>query len=579
MHNFLGFIKNNALLVTTFAGLFLLIVLFHDLMTPFVIALIVVYLIEPMVKFMNEKLKIKGHKCPRGIAVICAYLLFLTVAVGVGFLFIPSVTSEISLATQELPKYYSKLKTEDLPRISQRFEEISFRLSSHSKEDIEAAYSETEEAVHRSIQAAMKDIDEISLPKIDTSGDSPLLVGGRRKGNEAQANTDADSVRRPSIFKFRQIRKDEYEVFPGDLDIVIQADGSGSYTIKSQPSENGFKTAKRFDLEREINKTVVDFAESSTKYAGSALTFLQTVIEFVVNAFISFILVMMLAAFISIDSPKMMNYVRSLFANKDGEAKKYDSYMKKLSKGLGGVVRGQLIICCIDGTLCGIGLAIIGVDYALLLGIIGGCLCIVPIFGTIIFMIPAVLLGLVKGPITAGLVVIVILLVHLLDTNFFTPKIVGKSSNMHPVIIIFALLAGQQVAGVLGLILALPVTSMIQTTLKFMLNEAKGVSNDDDDNPSGGSSGSGHGKKSETTEAASDSNAEKASETTEAPGDSQPEPASETTEAPSDSQPEPASETSEISSESSSGAGSNPENGDAQTDDVPTMAIPVADAG
>lgn len=508
MHNFLSILRNNVLLVTTFVGLLLLILMFHELMTPFVVALIVVYLIDPMVKFMNEKLQIKGHKFPRGIAVICAYLLFLTVTVGVGFLFIPSVADEISLATQELPKYYSKLKDEDIPRLSQRFEEISYRLSSHSKEEIVTAYSETQEAVHRSIHSALNEVDEISLPDIDTSGDSPLLVNGHRQGRKTNTVSENSLVQKPSIFKLHQVRKGEYEVIPGDLDIVIQADGSGSYTIKSNPSENGFKSAKRFDLEREINKTISDFAESSTKYAGSALTFLQTVIEFVVNAFISFILVMMLAAFISIDSPKLMTYIRSLFANKDGEAVKYDSYMKKLSKGLAGVVRGQLIICCIDGTLCGIGLAIIGVDFALLLGIIGGCLCIVPIFGTIIFMIPAVLLGLVKGPLTAGLVIVVIMLVHLLDTNFFTPKIVGKSSNMHPVIIIFALLAGQQVAGVLGLILALPVTSMIQTTLKFMLNEAKGVSNedndDDDDPPSNDSRGTG--EKSKQSEPSDESN-------------------------------------------------------------------------
>ena len=562
------------LLVTTFTGLLLLIVMFHDLMTPFVVALIVVYLIEPMVKFMNEKLQIKGHKFPRGIAVICAYLLFLTVAVGVGFLFIPSVTAEISLATQELPKYYQKLKDEDLPRLSQRFEEISFRLSRHSKEDIQTAYSDTEDAVHRSIGSAMKELDDVSLPKIDTSGDSPLLVG-RRQGNDVQVVPDSTASRKQSIFKLRQIRKDEYEVFPGDLDIVIQSDGAGSYTIKSEPSDNGFKTAKKFDLEREINKTVTDFAESSTKYAGSALTFLQSVIEFVVNAFISFILVMMLAAFISIDSPKMMSYVRSLFANKDGEAKKYDSYMKKLSKGLAGVVRGQLIICCIDGTLCGIGLAIIGVDFALLLGIIGGCLCIVPIFGTIIFMIPAVLLGLVKGPITAGLVIVVIMLVHLLDTNFFTPKIVGKSSNMHPVIIIFALLAGQHVAGVLGLILALPVTSMIQTTLKFMLNEVKGVSNDDDDNPPDKPSNSDHGKdkKTGTSDSPSDSSSSN-NQSPDLPSDSSSSD-NQSPDLPSDSSSSD-NQSPDLPSDSSSKIDKTSDDDDEQTDSVPTVAIPVA---
>ena len=96
-----------------------------------------------------------------------------------------------------------------------------------------------------------------------------------------------------------------------------------------------------------------------------------------------------------------------------------------------------------------------------------------PIFGTIISTIPAVLLGLVQGPIVALLVLAWILVVHFIDTNFFTPKIVGSSANLHPVIIIFALLAGQFAAGVLGLILAVPTASVIQTTITFILESTQ----------------------------------------------------------------------------------------------------------
>ena len=108
-----------------------------------------------------------------------------------------------------------------------------------------------------------------------------------------------------------------------------------------------------------------------------------------------------------------------------------------------------------------------------MLGFIAGTLSIVPIFGTIISTIPAVLLGLVQGPIVALLVLAWILVVHFIDTNFFTPKIVGSSANLHPVIIIFALLAGQFAAGVLGLILAVPTASVIQTTITFILESTQ----------------------------------------------------------------------------------------------------------
>ena len=181
----------------------------------------------------------------------------------------------------------------------------------------------------------------------------------------------------------------------------------------------------------------------------------------------------MLAAVISIDSPRLMAKIRALFENKEGEAAQFDDFKTRLARGLSGVVRGQLIICCINGTLTGLGLWIFGVDFSLLLGFIAGTLSIVPIFGTIISTIPAVLLGLVQGPIVALLVLAWILVVHFIDTNFFTPKIVGSSANLHPVIIIFALLAGQFAAGVLGLILAVPTASVIQTTITFILESTQ----------------------------------------------------------------------------------------------------------
>jgi hypothetical protein len=109
----------------------------------------------------------------------------------------------------------------------------------------------------------------------------------------------------------------------------------------------------------------------------------------------------------------------------------------------------------------------------MLLGIIAGVLSIVPIFGTVISTIPAVLLGLVQGFTTAVLVLAWILLVHFCDTNFFTPKIVGSTSSLHPVVIIFALLAGQQSFGALGLILAVPVASICQTLFVFAMDQSK----------------------------------------------------------------------------------------------------------
>ena len=472
------FIKKNIVLLIVIVGLLLLIGLFHEIMTPFVIALIVVYLIDPMVTNMN-RIKLRKRHLPRGLAVICAYLVFVLALTGIGFAFIPSLTAEITRASEELPQYLLKVKDQDLSRWSQKVDELVFRFSLKNTSDIEKSVDQASSEIGKSLNRAVESISDITLPEVDTTGDKPLLVAADRTKRASKTSSSADAektrdVASPVILTLHPKENGDFELIPGDHELLFEPGENGTYTLKTTPVVDKSQTpASGFNLERELSKAAMGFVESGTQYAGSALTLLQNTIQFVVNTFVQLILVLMLAAFISIDTPNIMRHIRNIFANADGVASGYDDFKARLSKGLAGVVRGQLIICCIDGTLTGIGLAIFGVDFALLLGIIAGILSIVPIFGTIISTVPAVLLGLVQGPMTALIVLVWILIVHAIDTNFFTPKIVGSSSNLHPVIIIFALLAGQQFAGVLGLILAVPVASMLQTVITFVIEHAK----------------------------------------------------------------------------------------------------------
>ena len=477
LHNISDYIKEHLLLIIILLCIFLVLAFFHEILTPFVIALIVVYLIEPLVKRMN-RVKIRGHRLPRGVAVLITYLVFVLGVTGICLAFIPSLTEEISQATHEVPQFLNRVKDEDIPRWSRNIDELVYKFSIRDKHHASKDIQDASKQVGNAWQKASSVIKDSSIAGVDTSGQVPLLIQGERvPGNQELIDAaNAEIAEPPVLFKFKQTGKGSYDVMPGNQPIVIQPAKDGSYTIVIQDTSKP-ASQNNFSLERELSKAASGFVESSTQFAGSALSFIQYAIEFVINTFIQLILVFMLAAFISIDLPNLLKCIRNLFADEKEEASGYDEYMHRLAKGLSGVVQGQLIICCINGTLTGIGLTILGVDFALLLGIIAGILSIVPIFGTIISKIPAVLLGLVQGPLSAVLVLGWILLVHFCDTNFFTPKIVGSSTNLHPVIIIFALLAGQQCAGVLGLILAVPTVSIIQTTIKFILEKSRHAEN------------------------------------------------------------------------------------------------------
>ena len=470
------FFKRHTHLIVAVSIFLILVLLFHEILKPFIVAVIVAYIINPLVKRMN-KLQIRKHNIPRGVAVLVAYLLFLSAIVGIGFAFIPSLTNEVSQATEALPKYLTKVKDEDIPKWNATIDRLLNKLSFKDNNSNDKTIQIASKKLNAAFDVAVTDLDDLSLPTVDTTGKRPLLINGERppstKDIVAAATAVEDTQEPPVLFRFKKTSNNSYDILPGDSELVFTQNKDGGYTLRVNDEKSAPQNKSNFNLEREITKALSDFVESSTQYAGSALSVIQYAIEFIINTFIQFILVFMLAAFISVDSPKLMADFRKLFEDKNGEAKTYDEYKDRVLKGLSGVVQGQIIICCINGTLTGIGLYILGVDFSLLLGIIAGLFSIVPIFGTIISTIPAVLLGLVQGPLSALLVLVWILAVHFMDTNFFTPKIVGSSSNLHPVLIIFALLAGQYCAGVLGLILAVPVTSICVTSIKFMLEHTK----------------------------------------------------------------------------------------------------------
>ena len=110
----------------------------------------------------------------------------------------------------------------------------------------------------------------------------------------------------------------------------------------------------------------------------------------------------------------------------------------------------------------------------LLLGLVAGALSLVPIFGTIISSIPIILIALVSGEggdpaFTKALAMFLwIAGIHLLEANLLNPKILGESAHMHPVVVIFALLAGESVFGLTGALLAVPVASMVQTIFLYV---------------------------------------------------------------------------------------------------------------
>ena len=131
-------------------------------------------------------------------------------------------------------------------------------------------------------------------------------------------------------------------------------------------------------------------------------------------------------------------------------------------------LRGDLVVAVIVGTLIGIGVKLVGMDYALLIGLICGVFDLIPYFGPAIGAVPAVLLALTHSPVMALKVVLIIFVVQQLEGNIISPKLMGESVGLHPLWVVFALLASGEIAGFWGLFLAVPLAAVIRVVIKHV---------------------------------------------------------------------------------------------------------------
>src|SRR5215218_2175637 len=148
----------------------------------------------------------------------------------------------------------------------------------------------------------------------------------------------------------------------------------------------------------------------------------------------------------------------------------WDAFGESLSRYLGGLV----FVVMIQGVLAALALYLLGVRYAILLGVWVSVTAIIPYLGAFLGGIPAVLVALVFGSsvfgsntTTAILTVVAYVLIQQLEGNFLTPRIQGQALNVHPIIVLLAVIAGGEVAGLAGIIFAVPTLAVFRVLFDF----------------------------------------------------------------------------------------------------------------
>lgn len=139
--------------------------------------------------------------------------------------------------------------------------------------------------------------------------------------------------------------------------------------------------------------------------------------------------------------------------------------VQKIGQKMGGWLRGQLMLACIIGIVDWIGLSLLGVDFALTLGVWAGITELIPYVGPVIGAIPGIILAFSISPLIGILALALYIIVQQVEANILVPKIMQRAVGLSPVIIILALLIGAKVSGLVGIIIAIPAAAALSVII------------------------------------------------------------------------------------------------------------------
>jgi predicted PurR-regulated permease PerM len=146
-----------------------------------------------------------------------------------------------------------------------------------------------------------------------------------------------------------------------------------------------------------------------------------------------------------------------------------DELFQDVNAALAAYIRAQLIACLLIGVLCTLGFILLGVPYALVLGLMAGFFEFIPLAGPLTVAIVAIIVASFHSSGTATGVLVFLFVLRILQDYVFYPRIIGQGIHLHPLAVILAILAGAELAGIAGIFLAIPIIAVIAVTYRHWM--------------------------------------------------------------------------------------------------------------
>ena len=223
------------------------------------------------------------------------------------------------------------------------------------------------------------------------------------------------------------------------------------------------------DIEKEIFAYLTELSKDITT---NLPTTLFNIGKGIINGSISFVLGLMIGFYMLWDFDKIKKNLENLMPYKWRNG--YHDLTDRLNNQLRKYIQGVFMVMCLVFVTQSIGLTLAGLEAPLIFALFCAITDIIPYFGPYIGAIPAIIVGFTISPLTGICVIISIIIVQLLENNFYQPLIMGKTMSLHPITIIVGLLIFQHFFGIIGMVVATPVIACLKVIVKF-INEKLGL--------------------------------------------------------------------------------------------------------
>jgi predicted PurR-regulated permease PerM len=244
---------------------------------------------------------------------------------------------------------------------------------------------------------------------------------------------------------------------------LLSSPSAGAPTVLVQQLEQfGLSQQQIQDLSQRAAGQLQSAAENALPLLGGIVTGLLA-------AVLDAVLVLVLSLYFLVAGPKIVGWLGR--SAPIAQRERLANTLAAVQRVLGGYLRGQLTLSSLIGALVGGGMFVIGVPYAVLLGLLAFLLEFIPTLGTLLSGVICVLVALTQGWAPALIVLGYFVLIHLLEGYVVAPRVLAKAVGLYPAVSIIALLVGAELFGVWGALFAAPVAGLLQVLLTTLWQE------------------------------------------------------------------------------------------------------------